>query len=99
MIRHPVDWKDWRIVNTVFYKNIGGEVRYLWFGLSTDEMNRFNQVRSNHSTWPVTLFIYNLPPWLYMKRLYIQMPLLIQGPRQPGIDELVEMFEKGVPDV
>ena len=37
------------------------------------------------------------------------MPLLIQGPRQPGndidvflepvIDELVEMFEKGVPDV
>ena len=44
-----------------------------------------------------------------MKRSYIQMPLLIQGPRQPGndidvflepvIDELVEMFEKGVPDV
>ena len=37
------------------------------------------------------------------------MPLLIQGPRQPRndidvllepvIDELVEMFEKGVPDV
>ena len=37
------------------------------------------------------------------------MPLLIQGPRQPGndidvflepvIDELVEMFEKGVLDV
>ena len=44
-----------------------------------------------------------------MKRLYIQMPLLIQGPRQPRndidvflepvIDELVEMFEKDVPDV
>ena len=44
-----------------------------------------------------------------MKRSYIQMPLLIQGPRQPGndidvflelvIDKLVEMFEKGVPDV
>ena len=44
-----------------------------------------------------------------MKRSYIQMPLLIQGPRQPRndidvflepvIDELVEMFEKGVLDV
>ena len=44
-----------------------------------------------------------------MKRSYIQMPLLIQGPRQPGndidvflepvIDELVEMFKKDVPDV
>ena len=52
------------------------------------------------------LYIYNLPPWVCMKRLYIQMPLLIQGPRQPKnvflepvIDELVEMFEKGVLDV
>ena len=44
-----------------------------------------------------------------MKRSYNQMPLLIQGPRQPGndidaflelvINELVEMFEKGVADV
>ena len=44
-----------------------------------------------------------------MKRSYIQMPLLIQGSRQPRndidvflepvIDEIVEMFEKGVPDV
>ena len=77
MMRHPVDWKDWRIVNTMFYKNIGGEVRHLWFGLSTDEMNPFNQVRSNYSTRPVMLRIYNLPPWLCMKRSYIQMPLLI----------------------
>ena len=44
-----------------------------------------------------------------MKQSHIQMPLLIQGPRQPGndidvflepvIDELVEVFEKGVEDV
>ena len=44
-----------------------------------------------------------------MKRSYIHMPLLIHWPRQPGndidvfpepvIDELVEMFLKGVPDV
>jgi hypothetical protein len=44
-----------------------------------------------------------------MKWPYIQMPLLIQGPRQPGndidvflkpvIDELVEMWETGVKDV
>jgi hypothetical protein len=55
------------------------------------------------------LCIYNLPPWFYMKRSYIQIPLPIQGPRQTGndidvflelvIDKLVEMFEKGVKDV
>ena len=101
MMRHPADGHDWRTVNTMFYKDIGGEVRHLWFALSTDGMNPFDQVRSNHSTWPVTLCIYNLPPWVCMKRSYIQMPLLIQGPRQPRndidvflepvIDELVEM--------
>ena len=50
MMRHPANGKDWRTVNTMFYKNIGGEVRHLWFGLSTDGMNPFDQVRSNHST-------------------------------------------------
>ena len=34
----------------------------------------------------VTLCIYNLPPWLYMKRKFIMMSILIQGPRQPGND-------------
>jgi hypothetical protein len=44
-----------------------------------------------------------------MKQSYIQMPLLIQGPRQPGndinvflepvIDELVEIWKIGVKDV
>ena len=109
IMRHPTVGKDWRTVNTMFYKNIGGEVRHLWFALSIDGMNPLDQVRSNHSIWPVTLCIYNLPPWVCMKQLYIQMPLLIQRPRQPGndinvflepvIDELVEMFEKGVSDV
>jgi hypothetical protein len=80
MMRHPADGKVWRTVNTMFYKNISGEVRHLWFDLSTYGMNPFNQVRNNHITWLVTLCIYNLSPWLCMKRLYIQMPLLFQGP-------------------
>jgi len=44
-----------------------------------------------------------------MKRLYIEMPLLIQGPKQPGndidvfleplVNELLEMWEECVKDV
>ena len=34
----------------------------------------------------MTLCIYNLPPWLCMKRKFIIMPVLIQGPKQPGND-------------
>ncbi|KAK1696300.1 hypothetical protein QYE76_012997 [Lolium multiflorum] len=57
---------------------------------------------SSHSTWPVTLCIYNLPPWLCMKRKFIMMPVLIQGPKQPGndidvylrplVDELLQLW-------
>ena len=47
-------------------------------------MNPFREQSSSHSTWLVTLCIYNLPSWLCMKRKFIMTPVLIQGPRQPG---------------
>ena len=68
------------------FGNFAGEARNLWFGLSTDGMNPFGEQSYSHSTWPVTLCIYNLPPWLCMKRKFIMMPVLIQGPKQLGND-------------
>lgn len=41
---------------------------------------------SSHSTWPVLLTMHNLPTWLCQKRKYVLLCVLIQGPRQPGID-------------
>jgi hypothetical protein len=74
------------------------------FGLSTDGMNPFGEQSCSHSTWPVTLCNYNLPPWLCMKRKFIMMPVLIQGPKQPGndidvylrplVDELLQLWAK-----
>ena len=61
-----------------------GGARNVWFGLSTDGINPFGEQSSNRNTWPVTLCIYNLPPWLCMKRKFIMMLVLIQGPKQPG---------------
>ena len=51
-----------------------------------DGFNPFGEQSSSHSTWPVTLCIYNLPPWLCMKWKFIMMPVLIQGPKQPRND-------------
>ena len=52
------------------------------------------------------LSIYNLPPWLCMKRKFIMMHVLIQDPKQLGndidmylrplIDELLILWNKGV---
>ncbi|XP_066337710.1 uncharacterized protein [Miscanthus floridulus] len=85
MLRHPADGSQWRAIDREF-SEFANEVRNLRFALSTDGMNPFGQQSTSHSTWPVTLCIYNLPPWLCMKRKFIMMPILIQGPRQPGND-------------
>ena len=53
-------------------------------GACTDGMNPFGNQNTNHSTWPVFVWMYNLPPWLCMKSKYIHMSMLIQGPKQPG---------------
>ncbi|XP_066349638.1 uncharacterized protein [Miscanthus floridulus] len=85
MLRHPADGSQWRAIDREF-SEFANEARNLRFALSTDGMNPFGQQSTSHSTWPVTLCIYNLPPWLCMKRKFIMMPILIQGPRQPGND-------------
>jgi hypothetical protein len=49
-------------------------------------MNPFGEMSSSHNTWPVTLCIYNLLPWLCMKWKFIMMLRLIPGPKQPSND-------------
>ncbi|XP_071714365.1 uncharacterized protein [Rutidosis leptorrhynchoides] len=60
----------------------------------------------SHSTWPVVLMPYNLPPWLCMKKPFLFLSLLIPGPSAPGnnidvymqplVDELKELWDIGV---
>src|SRR6187551_230271 len=105
-LRHPADGSQWRAIDYHFKKTFSKEIRNVRFGLSTDGMNPFNMVSSKHITWLVSLCIYNLPPWLCMKRTYIMMPLLIQGPKQPGndidvyleplVDDLLSLWNEGV---
>jgi hypothetical protein len=105
-LRHPADGRQWRKIEREF-GDFAGDARNLWFGLSTDGMNPFGEQSYSHSTWPVTLCIYNLPPSLCMKRKFIMMPVLIQGMKQPGndidvylrplVDELLQLWrEEGV---
>jgi hypothetical protein len=103
MLRHPADGSQWRQIDSKF-KDFAGDARNIRFGLSTYGFNPFGEQSSSHSTWPVTLCIYKLPPWLCMKRKFIMMPVLIQGPKQPGndidvylrplVDEHLQMWAK-----
>ncbi|WVZ50945.1 hypothetical protein U9M48_002148 [Paspalum notatum var. saurae] len=84
MLRHPADGSQWRKIDRT-YPDFAEDARNIRFGLSTDGLNPFSEMSSIHSTWPVTLCMYNLPPWLCLKQKFIMMPALIQGPKQPGV--------------
>lgn len=85
MLRHPADSMQWRNVDRLYPEQLE-DMRNIRFGLSTDGMNPFGDMSSRHSTWPVLLVNYNLPPWLCFKRKHIMLVLLVQGPKQPGND-------------
>jgi hypothetical protein len=101
MLRHLADGSQWRKIEREF-PDFAGDTRNLWYGLSIDGMHPFGEQSCSHSTWPVTLCIYNIPPWLCMKRKFIMMPVLIQGPKQPNndidvylrplVDELLQLW-------
>ena len=103
MLRHLADGSQWRKINREFL-DFEQDARNIRFGLSTDGMNPFGEQSSSHSTWLVTLCIYNLPPWLCMKRKFIMIPALIQGPKQPSnnidvylrplVDDLLLLWKK-----
>jgi hypothetical protein len=55
-IAHPVDCSQW--------KDFDENLRNVWFALSTDGMNPFNERMSDHRTWLVILTMYNILTYL-----------------------------------
>jgi hypothetical protein len=80
-----MDGTQWKFFNLQYPKFVA-ESRNIRFALSTDGMNPFCENRTVHSTWPVILTMYNIPIWLCHKRRYLMLSILIQGPKQVGID-------------
>ena len=82
MLHHPADPSQWKKINS-FYLEFDKEPKNLRLGLSSDGMNLYGNLCTQHNSWPVLLVIYNLPPWLCMKRKYMMLSMMITGPRQP----------------
>ncbi|XP_074362972.1 uncharacterized protein LOC141703322 [Apium graveolens] len=84
-MRHPADSITWKDVDQK-WPDFASETRNLRIALSSDGFNPFHGNRTDYSSCPVLLSIYNLPPWLCMKRRYIMLCLLISGPTEPVND-------------
>ncbi|GJT94600.1 putative transposase-associated domain-containing protein [Tanacetum coccineum] len=94
--------KAWRTIDEKF-PEIAKDPRNLRLGISADGVD-VNSGTRHHSVWPVLSVIYNLPPWLCMKRKFIMLSVLISGYPgndidvflEPLVDDLHTLFETGV---
>ncbi|GJW51026.1 putative transposase-associated domain-containing protein [Tanacetum coccineum] len=102
VLRHPADSQAWHTIDEKFLK-IAKDLRNLRLGISADGVD-VNTGNMHHSVWPVLTVIYNLPPWLCMKRKFIMLSVLISGYPgndidvflEPLVDDLHTLFETGV---
>ncbi|TYJ99669.1 transposase [Cucumis melo var. makuwa] len=88
------------------WPDFGSEPRNIRLALSADGINPHGEMSSKYSCWPAVIVIYNLPPWLCMKRKFMMLSMLISDPRQPGddvgtylaplIEDLKLLWESGV---
>ena len=74
--------KAWSHVD-LLYPNFGGEGRNIRFGMALDGGNPYSNQSLSHSTWPILLLNYNLPPWLVTKRFFLMLALII--PRKESV--------------
>ena len=105
MLCHLADSSQWKKIYSL-YLDFGKEARNLRLGLASDGMNPYGSLSTQHSSWSVLLVIYNLPPWLCMKRKYMMLSMMILGPRQPGndidvylsplVEDLRKLWDEGV---
>ena len=103
-MRHLKDGAQWELINNKF-ENFAKDHRSIRLGECTNGMNPFGNMSTNHNTWPMLLCIYNLAPWLYMKKKYIMMKMIIHGLKQPVndiniyfqllVEELLAVWEEG----
>ncbi|GKA90677.1 hypothetical protein Tco_0812547 [Tanacetum coccineum] len=99
-LRHPADGQSWKEFD-LRYDDFAKEPRNVRLGLSSDGFNPFRTMSISHSTWPVVLVNYNLPPWMSMKPEYFMLSLLIPGPESPGnnIDVYLQPLIKELKDL
>jgi hypothetical protein len=59
--RHPPDATQRGNISN-YFPWFDGDARSIQFAMSTDGVNPFDNQSSTHSTWPIVLSLYNLPP-------------------------------------
>jgi hypothetical protein len=62
VLMHPSDASQWRVLDEEYYEEFGRDPRNIRLGASTDGLTPFGNQSSKHITWPVFVWMYNIPP-------------------------------------
>ncbi|KAL4590590.1 hypothetical protein LXL04_003524 [Taraxacum kok-saghyz] len=102
---HPSDAEAWKHFDSV-HPSFVAERRNVRLGLCTDGFQPHGISGAQHSTWPIIITPYNLPPSMCMKEPYMFLTAIIPGPKnpkhrldvflQPVIEEVIHLWEEGV---
>lgn len=105
LLRHPADSPNWKNIDAE-HPEFGDDSRNVRLALATDGFNPHRSLNCSHSTWPILLIPYNLPPWMLMKQPNFILSSLISGPKSPGndidvyleplVDDLEFLWRKGL---
>ncbi|KAL8103976.1 hypothetical protein AgCh_028262 [Apium graveolens] len=104
-LRHLADGEAWKMMDAK-YPDFSSKHRNVNLGVAADGFCPYRTMNLTHSTWPIVLVNYNLPPWLGMKQENLILSTLISGPDSPGnnidvymqllITELKELWDIGI---
>ncbi|KAL4567614.1 hypothetical protein LXL04_023203 [Taraxacum kok-saghyz] len=102
---HPSDSEAWKHFDAI-HPSFVAERRNVRLGLCTDGFSPYGISGSQHSTWPIIVTPYNLPPSMCMKEPYMFLTAVVPGPSnpkhrldvflQPVIEELKHLWEEGI---
>lgn len=76
LIQNVIDSIAWKHINEKWPEFVIDTCN-VRLGLALDGVNPFGNLSSCHSTWPVVLLNYNLPPWLVTKRYFLMLAFII----------------------
>ena len=91
-MRSVIDSPQWAALDNL-PGNFGTNPTDLRLGLVADGICPYGNASSKHSTWPILVVIYNLPPWLVSKKFFITLTILIPGEKAPT-SETIDVFLK-----
>ena len=92
LMKSVVDSLQWQEVSRLYpeFRNLSSSLR---LGLIADGVCPHGSQSSKHSTWIILLAIYNFPPWLCTKKFFLNLSILIPGPKAPT-SETIDVYLK-----